>query len=228
MSGEPTGVHVIPILLGGGTPLFATLDSAIRLERTQALATPLPCTRDSGSCTCAARYVEQMESARVAAIRVFFNLPDDELAAIASVASEVEIPAGQQLAAEGGSGHSLFAIESGTAEVVIAGATIGTLGPGDVVGEMAVFAAPPDAFAPPEVAEGGLRTASVIATSPMRLLAIFKRDVWALDQRAPVAAERLRAVLDERREQNARALETQRPHDEHGAPSGSDQLGDSA
>jgi dihydrofolate reductase len=33
-------VHVIPILLGGGTPLFASLDSAIRLERTQALATP--------------------------------------------------------------------------------------------------------------------------------------------------------------------------------------------
>jgi dihydrofolate reductase len=33
-------VHVIPVLLGGGTPLFATLDAAIRLERTQALATP--------------------------------------------------------------------------------------------------------------------------------------------------------------------------------------------
>ena len=33
-------VHVIPVLLGGGTPLFATLDSAIRLERTQALSHP--------------------------------------------------------------------------------------------------------------------------------------------------------------------------------------------
>ena len=33
-------VHVIPVLLGGGTPLFATLDSAISLERTQVLATP--------------------------------------------------------------------------------------------------------------------------------------------------------------------------------------------
>jgi dihydrofolate reductase len=33
-------VHVIPVLLGGGTPLFGTLDSSITLERIQALATP--------------------------------------------------------------------------------------------------------------------------------------------------------------------------------------------
>ncbi len=33
-------VHVIPVLLGGGTPLFSTLDSSITLERTQALVTP--------------------------------------------------------------------------------------------------------------------------------------------------------------------------------------------
>ena len=33
-------VHVIPVLLGGGTPLFARLDSAISLERIQVLATP--------------------------------------------------------------------------------------------------------------------------------------------------------------------------------------------
>lgn len=33
-------VHVISVLLGGGTPLFATLDSAISLERTQTLMTP--------------------------------------------------------------------------------------------------------------------------------------------------------------------------------------------
>lgn len=33
-------VHVVPVLLGGGTPLFGTLDSSITLERTQALVTP--------------------------------------------------------------------------------------------------------------------------------------------------------------------------------------------
>ena len=30
----------------------------------------------------------------------------------------------------------------------------------------------------------GRRTASVVATSPVRALALFKRDVWALEERA--------------------------------------------
>jgi CRP-like cAMP-binding protein len=144
-----------------------------------------------------------MDSSRVAAIPVFADLPEDELAAIAGVAFEVEVPAGQALAAAERIGHTLFAIESGTADVVMEGATVRTIGTGDVVGEVAVLAAPPDPFAPPEVAEGGLRTASVVATSPMRLIGLFKRDVWALDRRAPVATQRLRAMLDEHRAEDA-------------------------
>lgn len=33
-------VHVVPVLLGGGTPLFSTLDSAITLERVDVQVTP--------------------------------------------------------------------------------------------------------------------------------------------------------------------------------------------
>jgi dihydrofolate reductase len=33
-------VHLVPVLLGGGTPLFGALDSAIGLERTRAQVTP--------------------------------------------------------------------------------------------------------------------------------------------------------------------------------------------
>jgi dihydrofolate reductase len=33
-------VHVVPLLLGGGTSLFGTLDAAIRLERTSVVVTP--------------------------------------------------------------------------------------------------------------------------------------------------------------------------------------------
>ena len=59
------------------------------------------------------------------------------------------------------------------------------LGPGQVFGEVAILSS-------------GRRTASVVATSPMRLIGFFKRDVWALEQRAPEAAERLRTLVAER------------------------------
>ena len=120
-------------------------------------------------------------------------------------------------------GYSLYAIESGTADVVINGETVRTIGAGDVVGEMAVLISPPDWSAPPEVAIGGLRTASVVATSPMRLIMLFKRDVWELNQRAPVMTQRLRAVLDERRAQDAeRAMGSQRESSEQDASEGSE------
>jgi len=170
-----------------------------------------------------------MEALRLAAIRFFADLPEDELAAVASIASEAEITPGQLLAAEGHTGYSLYAIESGTADVVIDGETVATIGAGDVVGEMAVLISPPDWSAPPEVAIGGLRTASVVATSPMRLIMLFKRDVWALDRRAPVMIQRLQAVLDERRAQNVeRALRNERAQSEQGGSPSSDPPADNA
>jgi CRP-like cAMP-binding protein len=170
-----------------------------------------------------------MESSRVAAIPAFADLPEHELAAVASVAYEVEIASGQALAAEGHTGHTVFAIESGTADVVMEGVTVRTIGTGDVAGEMAVLASPPDPSEPPELAEGGVRTASVVATSPMRVIALFKRDVWALDRRAPIATQRLRAVLDEDRARDAeRALARQRAEDERGGSTGSGPLAGSA
>ena len=127
-----------------------------------------------------------METARLAAIPLFSGLEDEDLAAIASAASEVAAGEGESVATEGDFGHALYAVESGTAEVTSDGQKLGTLGPGDVFGEIAVLAS-------------GRRTATVVATSPMRLIALFKPQVWALERKAPVAAERLRSLIAERR-----------------------------
>ncbi len=127
-----------------------------------------------------------METARLAAIPLFADLAPTDLEAIAGVASEAEAEAGQALVTEGDFGHALYAIESGTADVSANGADLRSLGPGDVFGEIAVLAS-------------GRRTASVVATSPMRLIALFKPDVWRLERTAPEAAERLRALIAERR-----------------------------
>ncbi|MBV9005198.1 MAG: cyclic nucleotide-binding domain-containing protein [Solirubrobacterales bacterium] len=127
-----------------------------------------------------------MDASRIAAIPIFAGLPEPELAAVASVAFEVEVPSGEAVANEGDFGHALFAIESGTADIVMGDTTLRSVGMGDVVGEIAVLGS-------------GRRTASIMATSPLRLIALFKRDVWALDNKAPLAAQRLRAALDEHR-----------------------------
>jgi CRP-like cAMP-binding protein len=123
-----------------------------------------------------------VERERLAAIRLFADLPESEQAAIAAVASERELAAGDALTVEGDFGHAVFAIEEGTADVRCDGEVIRVVGPGDVVGEIAVLAS-------------GRRTATVTATSPMRVISLFKRDVWALERDAPEAARKLRELL---------------------------------
>jgi len=124
-----------------------------------------------------------MDRGRIAALTVFAGLPDEELDAVAAVASEQDFAAGQVLMAEREFGWSLFVVEAGSADVSIKGSQVREIGPGDVVGEIAVLAA-------------GVRSASVVATSPLRVIALFKRDVWALERTAPEAARRLRAAID--------------------------------
>jgi CRP/FNR family cyclic AMP-dependent transcriptional regulator len=125
-----------------------------------------------------------VERARIAAVEIFAGLPESELDVLAEVAFDVEVGAGEALASEGEFGHSVFAIESGTADVIQGERTIRTVGPGNVLGEVAVLST-------------GRRTASVVATSPMRLIGLFKRDVWALDGKAPAAAQRLRDATED-------------------------------
>lgn len=142
-----------------------------------------------------------MESARIAAIPVFAGLPESDLDAVAKVAFEVEVPSGEAVVNEGDFGHAMFAIESGSADIVMGDATLRRVGTGDVVGEIAVLGS-------------GRRTASIVATSPLKLIALFKRDVWALDNRAPGAAQRLRTALDEHRAMDElRAADVQRDLD---------------
>ncbi len=125
-----------------------------------------------------------MDRARLLEIPFFAGAPDEELDTAAFVSSELEVSSGQPLTKEGDFGHCLFVIESGTAEVSIDGVRVHDVGPGDVIGEVAVLAS-------------GRRTASVVATSQVRALAFFKRDVWALEIEAPEIGRRLRAVLDQ-------------------------------
>jgi CRP-like cAMP-binding protein len=127
-----------------------------------------------------------MDASKLAAIPLFADLPDADLATIASAALEVEVEPGETLAAQGQTGHALFAILSGTADVIADGAKRAVLRPGDVFGEIAVLAA-------------GHRTASVVATSRMTLIVLFDDGVSALERQSPEAAARLRELAASRR-----------------------------
>ena len=126
-----------------------------------------------------------MDRGRIAALTFFAGIPEEELGAIARVASPREFATGEVVTTERDFGHSLFLVEAGSADVSVNGSQVGVVGPGDVVGEVAVLAS-------------GRRTASVVATSPMQVIALFKRDVWALERDAPEAARRLRTAIGER------------------------------
>jgi len=125
-----------------------------------------------------------VDRARLEGIPFFGGMPASELDAIAGVATEREFAVGEPLTSEGDFGHCLFVIESGSAEVSTHGGAIRVVGPGAVVGEIAVLAS-------------GRRTASVVATTPVCAVSFFKRDVWNLAREAPELERRLREALGE-------------------------------
>jgi CRP-like cAMP-binding protein len=125
-----------------------------------------------------------MEPARIAGHAFMAGIPENELEAVAAAASEREFEPGEIVIAAGDFGHCLFLIEEGSGDISVDGATVGQVGPGEVIGEVAVLAS-------------GRRTASVVATSPMRTISLFKRDIWALERSSPEAARRLRTQIRE-------------------------------
>lgn len=133
-----------------------------------------------------------MDSARIAQISLFADLDDEERQHLAQVAGELDVDAGTTIAHEGDFGYAMFAIESGTADVQHEGAVVRRLGPGDVFGEIAVLTS-------------GRRTADVVATSDMRLVTIFNRDLWRLEQNAPELVAALRTTIAARLGQAAAA-----------------------
>jgi CRP-like cAMP-binding protein len=112
-----------------------------------------------------------MNAADLATLPLFGGMSGEQLGQIATSCEELEIEEGTVLLREGDFGHAVFAIRSGTADVVHDGAVVNTLGPGDYFGEIAVMS-------------GGRRSASVVATSPLRLVTIFNREIWRLEREA--------------------------------------------
>jgi CRP-like cAMP-binding protein len=123
-----------------------------------------------------------MDPNRLKAIPLFSDLSDEEANRLAAFATETSAAEGQILMKQGDYAVELIAIEEGTADIIQDGKKIASLGPGDLIGEMALFNREP-------------RNADVIATSPMRLL---KLTHWEIRRMSDATVERIRQVVDQR------------------------------
>jgi CRP-like cAMP-binding protein len=117
-------------------------------------------------------------------IPMFAEMDEEHLRRIAAFATTDTASTGTVLLREGDFSTELIAIEEGTADVMHGGRRLAVLGPGEVFGEMGVL-------------EKERRTATVVATSRMRLIRLTDWDVKRL---SPETRARLREVMDERRE----------------------------
>ena len=126
-----------------------------------------------------------MDPKDLKSVPLFASLSDAELRLIAQQADEVDVREGKQLITEGRFAYEFFAIQSGMAEVARDGVVINTLGAGEFFGEMGLTVA-------------DRRTASVVATTPMRLIVLTGAQFRAIEGQMPTVADKIRAAIQER------------------------------
>jgi CRP-like cAMP-binding protein len=100
----------------------------------------------------------------LARVPVFAGLSRASLERVARIAKDVELRAGQLLIEPRAKGSGMFVLLDGVVTVGSGGSRVRELGPGDIVGELALLT--PDA----------VRTARVRAKTPVRCLAITRND----------------------------------------------------
>jgi CRP/FNR family transcriptional regulator, cyclic AMP receptor protein len=128
-----------------------------------------------------------MEPHELKSVALFSSLTPDQLRFVAQQTDTIDVPAGKQLATEGRFAYEFFVIEDGTAEVTREGAPIAALGPGDFFGEIGLL-------------EADRRTASVVATSPMRLLVLTGGAFKWIERQMPHVAAQVREQIAQRLE----------------------------
>jgi CRP/FNR family transcriptional regulator, cyclic AMP receptor protein len=126
-----------------------------------------------------------MDAKELRSVPLFAELSHRELEQVSRWADVVDVGEGRHLVDQGEIGYEFFAILDGTAEVLKDAERVRELGPGDFFGEIALLG-------------GDRRTASVVATTPMRVAVMMRRDFQHMADDLPDVAERIRAAIRER------------------------------
>ena len=126
-----------------------------------------------------------MDVSELKNIPLFADVPDDALLKVATFASLESAVEGKVIIREGGQANAFYAIEEGTVKVERDGEHIADLGPGDVFGEQALL-------------EKSERSATVSATSPVRLIKIDHWEIPRMRRAMPEVLEELQRKVEER------------------------------
>jgi CRP/FNR family transcriptional regulator, cyclic AMP receptor protein len=127
-----------------------------------------------------------LDSTQLKRIPLFADASDEELARVATFAQSKEIPEGEVVVSEGGFSRELLAIEEGTVEVTRDGEHIADLGPGDVFGEAGML-------------DDEMRSATVTATSRLKLISLGHFEVQRLKKDAPEVFGKIEELVEQRR-----------------------------
>jgi CRP/FNR family transcriptional regulator, cyclic AMP receptor protein len=126
----------------------------------------------------------------IKSVPLFERCTKREIAALAVVADELEMPVGAELTREGALGREFIILAEGAATVTRDGRTLNTLGAGDFLGEIALLS-------------GGPRTATVTTTEPSVILVLTDRAFSRVADEMPAVRGRLLEALSERLQHDA-------------------------
>jgi CRP-like cAMP-binding protein len=115
-------------------------------------------------------------------VPLFAGCSKRELAEIASLADELDLPSPRELTRERTSGREFVILVEGEAAVVRKGRVVNTLGPGDFVGEIALVTGAP-------------RTATVRTRGPARVLVVGASAFRTLMRDVPSIQAKVLAAL---------------------------------
>ena len=123
--------------------------------------------------------------ALVEKVPLFEGLSGRDLQKIAHSVAEVETPAGTKLATLGEAGKEMFIIVEGEALVTTQPGRTSYLRSGDFFGEMSLL-------------DGDPRSATVEATTPIRLLVLDRHAFWQLLDETPSLVHKIMHTLSQR------------------------------
>ena len=126
-----------------------------------------------------------MDVSQLKRVPLFADTDDEKLKKIAPWVKVDEFAEGRVVMKEGGYSNDFFVIEEGTAKVERDGQHLADLGPGDVMGEQGLL-------------ERQARSATVTATSDLRVLKIEHWELSRMRKAMPEVVEDLQRKVEER------------------------------